>query len=269
MGWNKLLAGKIALITSGALGIGKEIAMCFAKQGALVIIADINEDALEKTYSELKKISCDSRSFKCDMGNKQEVDSMCKAVINQFGSVDILVNSVGVKKQNPVHLIDEKDFQDMIDINLKSMVRCMKAFVPKMIEKRAGSIVNISSIHAVSTMPNYGAYAATKGAINAIARVAALDYAPYGIRVNTICPGLIMSDAVKTEIAEYKDEKEKREFINLLNNMQPLPPGRVEDIAYAALYLASDLSKYVTGITLMVDGGASIQAHPTHPNIGR
>ena len=137
----------------------------------------------------------------------------------------------------------------------------MKAFIPKMIEKRSGSIVNISSIHSVLTMPGFGAYAATKGAINALTRAAALDYAPYGIRINAICPGLIMSDAVKTQIAKHKTSKERKEFINSLNNLQPLAPGGVEDVANAALYLASDLSKYVTGITLMVDGGASIKAH--------
>lgn len=261
MRWDKLLEGKIALVTSGALGIGKEIALCFAKQGATVVAVDINKDALDNTYKEIKEISYDSASFKCDMGNKHEVDDMCKAVVSQFGSIDILINSVGVNKRCPVHMIDEEDFENLININLKSIVRCMKVFVPKMIEKKSGSIVNISSIHAVMTMPGNGAYAATKGAINALTRAAALDYAPYGIRVNSICPGVILSDAVKTQLAEYKSDKERKEHIKLQKKKQPLPPGGVEDIANASLYLASDLSKYITGITLMVDGGASIKAH--------
>jgi len=261
MRWDKLLEGKIALVTSGALGIGKEIALCFAKQGATVIAVDINKEELDNTCKEIKEISYKSASFKCDMGKKHEVEDMCKAVVSQFNSIDILINSVGVDKLSPVHMIDEEDLENLIDINLKSIVRCMKVFVPKMIEKRSGTIVNISSIHAVVTMPGNGAYAATKGAINALTRAAALDYAPYGIRVNSICPGLIISDVVKTQLAEYKSEKEREEHINFQKKMQPLPPGGVEDIANAALYLASDLSKYITGIALMVDGGASIKAH--------
>ena len=110
-------------------------------------------------------------------------------------------------------------------------------------------------------MPGFGLYAGTKGAMNAAARAMALDYAPYGIRVNTICPGLILSDNMMDEINTYPEGKERDDFMKLLIAMQPLPPGQMEDVSNAALFLASPMSKYTTGEIIMVDGGASIKAH--------
>jgi NAD(P)-dependent dehydrogenase (short-subunit alcohol dehydrogenase family) len=130
-----------------------------------------------------------------------------------------------------------------------------------MIKAGKGSIINISSIHGDMTMPGYMMYASTKGAMNAATRAMALDYAADGIRVNTISPGLIMSDVIKDEVNACRTDEERRNLLDLFERMQPLPPGSMEDIANAALYLASDMSSYVTGQTLFVDGGASIKAH--------
>lgn len=134
-------------------------------------------------------------------------------------------------------------------------------FVPGMRERKCGNIINISSIHGVQTMPGFGIYAGTKGAINATTRAMALDYAEDGIRVNCICPGLIMSDNMVDEINTYSEGKERNEFMEFLYKMQPLEPGTMEDVADAALYLASDMSSYMTGQLLMLDGGASVKAH--------
>ena len=128
-------------------------------------------------------------------------------------------------------------------------------------ERKNGNIINISSIHSVETMPGFGIYAGTKGAMNATSRAMALDYASEGIRVNCICPGLIMSDNMLDEIQTYPEGEERDQFMELLYRMQPLEPGTMENIADAALYLASDMSTYTTGQILMVDGGASIKAH--------
>lgn len=138
----------------------------------------------------------------------------------------------------------------------------MKAFVPGMLENHQGNIVNISSIHSVMSMPGYMIYAGTKAALNASSRVMALDYARQGIRVNTICPGLILSDVLQDEINSYPAGEARNEFMEMLDRMQPLSPGHMIDIANAALFLASDMSAYMTGQTIMVDGGASIKAHP-------
>ena len=128
-------------------------------------------------------------------------------------------------------------------------------------KRKYGNIINISSIHGTMTMPGFGIYAGTKGALNATARAMALDYADAGIRVNNISPGLIMSDNMLDEINTYPEGKEREDFMEMLRHMQPLLPGKMEDIANAALFLASDMSSYITGQTIMVDGGASIKAH--------
>ena len=149
----------------------------------------------------------------------------------------------------------------MLETNYKSGLRFSRRFILGMMERRYGIIINISSIHSVATMPGFGVYAGTKGAMNATARAMALDYADYGIRVNTICPGLIMSDNMMDEVYGYQEGPERDAFMEMLNHMQPLAPGKMEDISDAALYLASDMSSYVTGQIIMVDGGASIKAH--------
>ena len=260
MDYNKMLFGKTALITSGALGIGKEIAISFAKQGANVIIADINEKELNNTLEILKEIT-NAQAIVCDMGNKENLNNLIKEIRKQFGSIDILVNSVGINERTPVHEIDEDVFDKILNVNLKSGYRLMKEFVPDMIEKNSGSIINISSIHSAMTLPNYGAYAASKGAMNAMARAAALDYAKYNIRVNTICLGVILSDMMKSLYSHITDEAEKLKAYKKHDLSQALPVGTCEDVANTAIYLASDMSKYLTGQVIMLDGGASIEAY--------
>lgn len=261
MDYSRLLEGKIAFITTGAQGIGKAIAMLFAQHGATIALGAKNQDKLDATIAELYEISPKSKGYLFDCGDKVALERVCDQIIEEFGGVDILVNTVGVNKRSDVHLYEEDTLERLIDINFKSGIRCMKKLVPGMLERGFGSIINISSIHAVQTMPGFGVYAATKGAMNALSRAAALDYAGKGIRVNTICPGLIMSDNILQEVESYPEGSERDDFLRLLNSMQPLEPGKSEDIANAALYFASHMSNYVTGQVLMVDGGASIKAH--------
>lgn len=261
MNYNKLLENKVALVTSGAMGIGKEIALTFARQGARVVIADINKVELEKSLMLLKEIEPNCEAFYCDMGNKDDVINLEKNIRERFNGIDILVNSVGINERTSVHEIEEEVFDRIIDVNLKSGYRLMKAFIPDMIKNGGGRIVNISSIHSVMTLPNYGAYAASKGAMNAIARAAALDYAKYDIRVNTIALGVVMSDTMKGLYSHIEDEAERLEAYKKHDLSQPLPAGTCEDVANTALYLASDMSRYLTGQVIMLDGGASIKAY--------
>ena len=261
MDYNKLLKNKVALITSGAMGIGKEIALTFAQQGAKVVIADINRDELKKTLELLRNIEPLCEAFYCDMGVKDDVSKLEKNIRECFGSIDILVNSVGINERTPVHEITEEVLDRIIDVNLKSGYRLMKAFIPDMINNGGGRIINISSIHSVMTLPNYGAYAASKGAMNAMARAAALDYAKYNIRVNTIALGVIMSDTMKALYSHITDEEELKIAYHKHDLSQPLPCGTCEDVANTALYLASDMSNYLTGQVIMLDGGASIKAY--------
>jgi len=261
MDYNRLLEDKVALVTSGAMGIGKEIALNFVRQGAKVIIADINREELNKTILLLKDIESECEAFYCDMANKEDINSLEKNVRERFGYIDILVNSVGINERTPVHEINDEVLDRIIDVNFRSGYRLMKAFIPDMIKNGGGRIINISSIHSIMTLPNYGAYAASKGAMNAMARATALDYAKYDIRVNTIALGVIMSDTMKGLYSHIEDEEERLKAYKKHDLSQPLPAGSCEDVANTALYLASDMSRYLTGQVIMLDGGASIKAY--------
>ena len=259
--YTNLLAGKRALISTGARGIGKAIALLFAHQGAVVMVGGRNDPALAKTMEELRGISPESRGYHVDLSSGEETEAFARQALADFGGVDILVNTVGVNRHTPAHLYEDDVMDSFLESNYKSGLRLARAFLPGMMERRDGTIVNISSIHAVQTMPGYTLYAGTKGAMNAAARAMALDYAEYGIRVNTICPGLILSDNMEDEIQTYPEGPEREAFMQLLSGMQPLPPGQMEDVANAALFLASPMSAYTTGAVIMVDGGAGIKAH--------
>lgn len=259
--YQHLLQGKRVFISTGARGIGKDIALLFARQGATIAVGARNVKALEATMEELRAISPESKGYVLDLSQGEQTEAIAKQVLADFGGVDILVNTVGVNRHHPIHEYDDATMESFLESNYKSGMRLSRAFLPGMIERRDGVIINISSIHSIQTMPGFGLYAGTKGAMNAAARAMALDYAPYGIRVNTICPGLIMSDNMMDEIYTYPEGKERDDFMKLLTGMQPLPPGQMEDVSNAALFLASPMSKYTTGQIIMVDGGASIKAH--------
>ncbi|MFV0414199.1 MAG: SDR family NAD(P)-dependent oxidoreductase [Oscillospiraceae bacterium] len=261
MDYNRLLEGKHAFITSGQRGIGREIALLFARQGATVAVGGPREEAVRAAQAELMSIQPASRGYVCNLGKREETENTCATVLKDFGKVDILVNTVGVNRQKPAHEITDQDMEELLEINYKSGLRCARKMLPGMMERKAGAILNISSIHGVVTMPKFALYAGTKGAVNASARAMALDYAPYGIRVNTICPGLIMSDNMVDELNGYPEGEKREAFEAMLRNMQPLPPGTMADVANAALFLASGMAAYITGQVIMVDGGASAKAH--------
>ncbi|MEG1075302.1 MAG: SDR family oxidoreductase [Ruthenibacterium sp.] len=261
MDYNHLLAGKNVFISSGQRGIGQEIALLFAEQGATLALGGPKEKLLEKTIQEIRQFSPASKGYQVDLSDAQQTEKTCECVLQDFGFIDILVNTVGLNRHMPIHLCEDELLEYLLETNYKSGFRCVRKFVPSMMERNSGNIINISSIHAVMTMPGFGVYAGTKGAMNATARAMALDYAPYGIRVNNICPGLILSDNMMDEINSYPEGKEREDFMTLLRNMQPMAPGTMPAISNAALYLASEMSAYTTGQTLMIDGGASIKAH--------
>lgn len=262
MNYNRLLEGKTALITSGAMGIGKAIAKNFVKQGANVIIADINEEKLEKVLSRLKKYNEKCSSYVCDMGDKDAIYNLAQCIKKEHGGIDILVNSVGINKRMPMHDIEEDTLDSIMNVNFRSGYRFMKEFIPDMIKRGGGNIVNISSIHALMTMPENAAYAASKGAMNAMARAVALDYASHNIRINNVALGYVLSDMNRKEVEHLGDEDAMdRVLSEKYKHLQPLKAATCEEIANTVLYLVSDMSRYLTGQTICLDGGASIKAH--------
>lgn len=259
--YGSLLAGKTAFITTAARGIGRSIARLFARQGATVYFAGRNPAYVKQTEAELRQLRPGCRGYVCDLAQAGESEETARQALEDSGGFDILVGTVGVNCHCTVEDFQDGDMARLIETNYLSGLRFARRFMPSL-RARHGAVIFISSIHSAITQPTNMLYAGTKGAMNAAARVMALDYARKGIRVNNICPGLIMSDALEDEVESYPEGPQRQAFLSMLDGMQPLAPGKMEDIANAALFFASDMSAYITGQSLMVDGGASIKAHP-------
>jgi len=243
------LKNKIAIVTGSRRGIGKAIVLALAKAGAHVVVSDINLDDCNKVVEEIKAIGKEGLAVKADISNPEEVKEMVKSTVKRFGKIDILVNNAGIYMQKSLTDSTEQDFDRILDINLKGVFLCSKAVVPEMIKQGKGKIINITSIAGQVGFANSSAYCASKGAIINITRELALELAQYKINVNAIGPGVIETPMTKN-LLEDKATKE-----TLLANIPLNRIGKPEDIANAALFLASNKADYITGITLFVDGG--------------
>ena len=261
-----MLAGKKAFITTAARGIGKSIAILFARQGADVYFAGRNAEYVRETESLLKSIRPQCHGYVCNLADAAQSEETAKQALRDSGGFDILVCTVGVNCHCPGAKFKDEDMLRLLETNYISGLRFMRAFIPTMQQRHKGSIVNISSIHSLMTQPQNMLYAGTKGAMNAAARALALDYAKDNIRVNTVCPGVIVSDVFYDDMDKMTPEELAR-FDREIHHCQPLEPGKMPDIANAVLYFASDMSSYVTGQYLLVDGGTSIMAHDNPPEL--
>ena len=260
---NERLKDKVALVTgAGSIGPGwgngKAISVLFAREGARVFGIDINADAAEETRGLIAEEGGDCRTAAGDVASSTDVQAMVEGCLAAFGRIDILVNNVGiVKVGGPVDL-DEADWDRVMDINLKSVYLTCKSVLPVMEREGGGSIVNISSIAALRyTGVPYATYYASKGGILAMTRGVALEYARKGIRANSILPGLMYTPMVREGLtAAYGKEGDVDNLKRVRDAQCPMGHmGEAWDVAYAALYLASDEAKYVTAAELVVDGG--------------
>jgi len=243
------LKNKVAIVTGSRRGIGKAIALALAKAGANVVVSDINLDDCNKVVEAIKAINGNALAVKADVSNPEDVSQMINLTTEKFGKVNILVNNAGIYMQKSLTDVTEQDFDRILDINLKGVFLCSKAAVPEMIKQGKGKIINITSIAGQVGFANSSAYCASKGAVINITRELALELAQYKINVNAIGPGVIETSMTKN-LLEDKATKE-----TLLANIPLNRIGKPEDIANAVLFLASDSSDYITGITLFVDGG--------------
>jgi NAD(P)-dependent dehydrogenase (short-subunit alcohol dehydrogenase family) len=243
-----LFEGKVSIITGGASGIGKASAFAMAREGAGVAIFDSDAAAGQKTLDELMAEASRAEFFNVDVSDEKRVREAVLQAVGHFGRVDILLNNAGIAVRRPIAEEDEQSWERCMNVNLKGVFLCSKHFIPHMLE-RGGSIVNTSSVTGITGVRNRAAYSATKGALVALTRNMALDYASYGIRVNCVCPGF-----TRTQLAEplLRDPIKKQR----LTSMHPLGRlGEPEDIANAVVFLASDLASWITGHALVVDGG--------------
>lgn len=246
-----LLSGKTALITGAARGIGKAIAVRFAQEGANVAFTDLVIDENGKaTEAELASYGVKAKGYASNAADFAQSAEVVQAVKEEFGSVDILVNNAGITKDGLILRMTEAQWDAVIGVNLKSAFNFIHACVPVMLRQRGGSIINMASVVGVHGNAGQANYAASKAGMIALAKSVAQEMGPKGIRANAIAPGFI--DTAMTQSLPEEVRKEWAQKIPMRRG------GTVDDIANTALYLASDLSSYVTGQVLQVDGGMNM-----------
>jgi len=253
------LKNKIALITGAGRGIGKAIALKFAKAGAAVVINDINTENMKQVVEEIKQNGGKVIYKKADVSDSKEVKELVDFANQKLGTIDILVNNAAISKVVSFLDTTEEEWDRVIEVNLKGAFLCSKAVLPGMIKKREGKIINISSQSGRRGSPWHAAYSASKFGIIGLTQSLAVEFAPYNIKVNAICPGVVFTPLWEEMIDDYaqklgiKKEKVKDYLIS------KIPLGRLgttEDVANLALFLASSYSDYITGQAINVSGGS-------------
>ncbi len=240
------LENKTAIITGGGSGIGLSSARAFCREGAKTAIFGRRQDRLDEAKNELGD---NLLAIQGDITNDDDIQRLVDETVREFGKIDILVHNAGMFTVSPLHEMEDEAWDQVLNVNLRSIFKLTKAVLPHMMRQKSGNIIHISSILSLVATPNASAYNASKGALNQFCRSLATEYGSFGIRSNVICPGLI-----ETEMTEdlMSDEKLMEEW----SKNYPIGRfGKPEDIANACLFLASEESSFITGAILPVDGG--------------
>jgi NAD(P)-dependent dehydrogenase (short-subunit alcohol dehydrogenase family) len=243
------LEDKIALVTGGGAGIGRTIAETFAREGAHVVVVDRDGDAARETADAIVKSNGSAQAETVDVTDTDQVKSLMQRLGDKFGRIDVLVNNAGVGERSDFRHLDDAAWDKVWGVNVDGTVRCAREAFALLRASGKASIVNLSSVMATKHTRQMSVYSATKGAVSALSRSLAVEYAPYGIRVNALCPGYVQTALIGRYMANPMIAK-------ALLTQTPLRRfGTPQDIANAALFLASDEAAYITGAELNVDGG--------------
>lgn len=247
----KLLQGRVAVITGGSKGIGKAIALKFAKLGANIVINYRNGSAaVEDTLKELESIGVKAIAVKGDISNFNEAEKVIKSAVDNFGSIDILVNNAGITADSLILRMKEEDFDKVIEVNLKGAFNCIRHAAAYMVKNRYGKIINISSVVGLTGNIGQANYAASKAGILGLTKSVARELAPRGINVNAVAPGFIETDMTSVLSNKVKEIS--------LSNIPFNRFGKPEDVGELVAFLSSDKSSYITGQVINVDGGMVI-----------
>lgn len=242
-----LLEDKVAIVTGGARGIGRTIALTFAREGADIAICDVNADALEVAKTEIESTGRQALTGVVDVTKAQEVEDFLQKTLDKFKKIDILVNNAGITRDALLVRMSESDWDLVLDVNLKGAFICTKAASKIMMKQREGRIVNIASIIGIMGNAGQANYAASKGGLIALTKTVAKELASRNVRANAIAPGFIQTDMTAKLSDDVKGEMLKHIPLGSL--------GAAQDVANLALFLASDNSAYITGQVVQVDGG--------------
>ena len=246
------LKDKVVIITGARRGMGKSHALVLAKAGAKIVVSDISEEDCQKVVEEIEKNGGEALTVKCDVSKKEEVDNLVKKTIERFGKVDVLVNNAGICQFKPFLELTEEEWDRTLNINLKGYFLCAQAVAKEMVKKKSGVIINIASVAMGQQgvgFPNIVHYCASKGGIVGMTEALAVELAPYNIRINAISPGMIETPMITSIKENPEQEKETLKRIPLGR------PGKPEEVSNLVLFLASDQSSYMTGATVIIDGG--------------
>lgn len=247
------LNGKVAIITGGGTGIGRATAVLFAKEGARVMVIGRRIEPLQETVSLIKKKDMEASFYSADVSRRDDVENMVAETIKKYEKIDILFNNAAIFTANGKTILelDEEEWDSSMDVNLKSVFLCSKYVIPHMIKNCGGVVINCSSVSGLVGQLNQVAYNTAKGGIEIFTKCIALDFAKYNIRANTVCPGWVEIDSNREFIKQSKNEILKMNPIGRV--------GQPEEISKAVLFLASCESSYMTGTSLIIDGGYTAQ----------
>ncbi|MEQ1782715.1 MAG: glucose 1-dehydrogenase [Hyphomonadaceae bacterium] len=248
------LAGKVAIVTGGALGIGRAGVIRMAEAGAAVAVLDLQVEKGEAVVAELRARDFPAQFWRCDVSSETDVARVFGEIAVQFGRVDIVVNNAGVAGANkPTHELTEAEWDWVQSINVKGVFFCTKHAIPLLRKSGGGAIINLSSIYGLVSAPDIPAYHASKGAVRLMTKTDALLYAADRIRVNSIHPGFIWTPLVEAHLKASGNLESGRAATDALHPLGHM--GEPDDIAWGIVYLASDEAKFITGAELVIDGG--------------
>jgi NAD(P)-dependent dehydrogenase (short-subunit alcohol dehydrogenase family) len=248
------VAGKVAVVTGGSLGIGRACCVRLAEEGAAVAVTDILDEEGRALADEICDGGGKAAYWHLDVSSEDQVASVMREVQSRFGPVTVLVNNAGISGVNkPTHEIESEEWDQLMDVNVKGVFYCTKHVLSQMLEAGHGSIVNMSSIYGIVSAPDLPPYHASKGAVRMMTKTDALIYAKNGIRVNSVHPGFIWTPMVENFAKSLGEIEAMKENIASLHPVGRM--GESDDIAWGVVYLASDESKFVTGTELIIDGG--------------